>query len=214
MDINIFLGAPGVGKGTLAAVMAKRLGAHHVSTGAMLREAVQRKTSAGLAAKGYMDRGELVPDTVLVDMMDEFLAETPTDAILILDGFPRTVPQAEALGKLVQKHRTRITHVISLEAPESVVLDRLGGRRVCPKCGAGYHVRNIPPKVEGMCDQCNCALVTRSDDQPETIKNRLAVYEAQTAPLIAWYEKAGLLRHADASPETDVIAAAVQKIMK
>ena len=214
MEINIFLGAPGVGKGTLAAVMARQLGARHVSTGAMLREAVRRKTLSGFAAKGYMDRGELVPDHVLVGMMDEFLTETPADAVLILDGFPRTVPQAEALERLAKKHQTRITHVISLEAPESVILDRLGGRRVCPKCGDGYHVRNIPPKAEGMCDKCNCALVTRSDDQPETIKNRLAVYESQTAPLIAWYEKAGLLRHVDASPETDTIADAVQKIMR
>ena len=206
MQIVIFLGAPGVGKGTLAAVLAKRLGAQHVSTGAMLREAVQRKTPAGVSAKGYMDRGELVPDTVLVAMMDEFLMATPPWAILFFDGFPRTVPQAEALDALARKFKSAVSCVICLEVSESVILDRLGGRRVCPKCGAGFHVRNVPPKQADVCDACQSPLVIRSDDQPETVRNRLAVYAEQTAPLVAWYEKAGVLRRVDASPETTIIA--------
>ncbi|MCL1856587.1 MAG: adenylate kinase [Kiritimatiellaeota bacterium] len=214
MKIVIFLGAPGVGKGTLAAVLAKRTGAQHVSTGAMLREAVQRKTPAGVSAKGYMDRGELVPDGVLVEMMDEFLAETPQGAMLFFDGFPRTVPQAEALDALARKFKSAVSCVICLEAAESVILDRLGGRRVCPKCGAGFHVRNVPPKQAGVCDACQSPLVIRSDDRPETIKNRLAVYAEQTAPLVAWYERQGVLKRIDASPETEIIADAVAHIVR
>ena len=199
MNLFILLGAPGAGKGSVAAVVAPSLGATHISTGAMLREAIKNGTAAGLTAKRYMDTGELVPDAVLVAMIEELMVASSSGATFILDGFPRTVPQAEALDALATQHGANVVRVLCLDVPDALILNRLGGRRVCPACGAGFHVANVPPKREGVCDACGAALVIRADDQPETIRNRLAVYERQTAPLIDFYARQGKLVHVDAS---------------
>jgi len=136
---------------------------------------------------------------VLVAMIEELMVASPSDAVFVLDGFPRTVPQAEALDALAIRHGANVVRAICLDVPDALIMDRLGGRRVCPKCGAGFHVANIPPKRKGICDVCSAALITRADDQPETIRNRLAVYAKQTAPLIDFYARQGKLANVDAS---------------
>ena len=203
MKIFVFLGAPGAGKGTVASRIAQQSSARHISTGAMLREALKNGTPAGLSAKAYMDKGALVPDPVLIDMIGELLASASADAVFLFDGFPRNESQAEALDKLVAKFKAEVKAAICLDVSADIIHKRLGGRRVCPACGAGYHVESLPPKKAGICDACGTALVIRADDQPATIKHRLEVYEEQTAPLIAWYEKAGKLRHVDGTAEAD-----------
>ena len=199
MRVFIFLGAPGAGKGTAAAKIAEMTGTRHVSTGAMLRDAVKKGTPAGLSAKIAMDKGELVPDEILIAMIGELFAESDKSATFILDGFPRTVAQAEALEELAAKHGAEIAKAINIEVPEHTLLLRLGGRRVCPACGAGFHTETLPPKKQGVCDACQTELVIRNDDKPETIKNRLLVYADKTAPLTGWYAKAGKLTSADGS---------------
>ena len=211
MRIIVFLGAPGAGKGTAAAAVAKKTGARHVSTGAMLRDALARETPAGLEAKSYMESGGLVPDEVLCKMIAELLAETPKDATLFFDGFPRNEAQAAKLEELAAANGAAVSSALLLDVSREALLERLGGRRVCPKCGAGYHVKALPPKVEGVCDACGAALVTRVDDQPATIAHRLEVYESATAPVIGFYEKAGKLHRLDASGTAEEVAALVEK---
>lgn len=206
MQVFILLGAPGAGKGTAAVRIAEMTGAKHVSTGAMLREAVKAGTPAGLSAKSYMDKGELVPDCVLIEMIGDLLQSSAADAVLMLDGFPRTIPQAEALEELAAKHGASISKAVNVAVSDAIVQKRLGGRRVCPACGAGFHVDSLPPKKEGVCDVCGAALIIRSDDSPATIANRLLVYAEKTAPLIGWYEKAGKLANADGSGDADSAA--------
>ncbi len=210
MQIFVFLGAPGAGKGTAAAGIAQKTAALHISTGAMLREALKKGTPAGLAAKSYMDKGALVPDQVLVDMIGELLAAADPDSVFLFDGFPRNESQAVQLDKLAEQFNANVKAAICLDVPEATLLKRLGGRRVCPVCGAGYHVESLPPKREGICDVCGVPLATRADDKPETIRHRLEVYGEQTAPLIAWYEKTGKLRRVDGSGEAD---ATVEKVL-
>ena len=209
MKIIVFLGAPGAGKGTAAARLAARTSAVHVSTGAMLRDALKRGTPAGLAAKSYMESGGLVPDETLVDMIRELLTEAPKDAVFLFDGFPRNEKQAAALDMLAGEFGATVGPAVCLEVPEDVIMARLGGRRVCPSCGAGFHVESMPPKKEGICDVCGAELTVRADDRPETIRHRLEVYEKQTAPLLSWYEKAGSLRRVDASGDADAVADAI-----
>ena len=210
-NIVVFLGAPGAGKGTAAAAVAARTGARHVSTGAMLRDALARETPAGLEAKSYMESGGLVPDEVLCKMIAELLAEAPKDATLFFDGFPRNEAQAAKLDELAAASGATVSSALLLDVSREALLERLGGRRVCPKCGAGYHVKSLPPKVEGVCDACGAALVTRVDDQPATIARRLEVYESATAPVIGFYEKAGKLRRVDASGTAEQVAALVEQ---
>jgi len=210
MTLTVLLGAPGAGKGTVAARIAGPLQARHVSTGAMLRDAVKAGTPAGLVAKGNMARGELVPDSVLADMIGELLAAAPADARFLLDGFPRNVPQAEILSELAPRHGAEVDCAVSIEVPQEIILDRLGGRRVCPACGANFHVRTLKPRREGICDSCGAELTVRADDQPDTIRKRLAVYEEQTAPLAAWYEQRGKLRRVDGSADADAVAETVR----
>ena len=210
-NIVVFLGAPGAGKGTAAAAVAARTGARHVSTGAMLRDAVARGTPAGLEAKSYMEAGGLVPDEVLYRMIAELLAATPDPATLFFDGFPRNEAQAAKLDELAAASGATVSSALLLDVSREALLERLGGRRVCPKCGAGFHVKSLPPKVEGVCDACGAALVTRVDDQPATIARRLEVYESATAPVIGFYEKAGKLRRVDASGTAEQVAALVEK---
>lgn len=166
----------------------------HVSSGDLLREAVKRQTANGIEADTFMKRGELVPDVLIAQMMDDYMDGLPSDCTLLLDGFPRTAVQAEMLEKIIAASHTTLRTVILLEVPDAILIDRIAGRRVCPKCGAGYHIVTIPSKVAGICDVCGTELVIRKDDNLETVKHRLDVYQSQTMPLIAWYEGRGLLK--------------------
>ena len=186
----ILLGAPGAGKGTQAEILCRRLGIPTISTGNILRAAIKDGTPTGLKAKSFIDAGALVPDEVIIGIVDERLAKADCKDGYILDGVPRTIAQAEAL----EKAGIRFDHVISIETADEVVMGRLSGRRVCPGCGATFHVTGNPPKQEGICDACGQALVQRKDDTAETIQNRLAVYHQETEPLKAFYEQRGLLR--------------------
>jgi adenylate kinase len=190
----ILLGPPGVGKGTQAKLLIEKFGIPQISTGDILRAAVKELTPMGIKAKGFMDSGALVPDSVVIGIVEERLAQQDCLQGFILDGFPRTVPQADALAQVLSGMGRAIDHVISLSVDKGELLKRLTGRRACTKCGAGYHVEYAPSQVEGVCDACGAELFQREDDKEETILRRLAVYEEQTAPLIAYYEAAGLLR--------------------
>ncbi|MVB12616.1 adenylate kinase [Caprobacter fermentans] len=186
----IFLGAPGAGKGTQAEVLSREKGIPTISTGNIIRSALKSGTEMGLRAKAYTESGKLVPDEIVIGIIRERLAEPDCKNGFILDGFPRTIPQAEALDNM----GIVIDRVIDIEVSEQTILARLSGRRVCENCGASYHVVNKKPKVEGVCDLCGGTLVQRKDDQPETIQARLKVYHEQTEPLKAYYEKQGKLR--------------------
>lgn len=185
----IFLGAPGAGKGTQAEVICKELNIPAVSTGNMLREAVKNGTDAGLAAKKYMDAGDLVPDEVVIGVLKDRIAQDDAKNGFILDGFPRTVPQAEALEKM----GVNIDKVIEIAVEDEVITARMSGRRVCEKCGNSYHIENKPTKVEGVCDACGGKVVQRADDKPETVIARLKTYHEKTAPLKGFYEARGKL---------------------
>ena len=185
----ILLGAPGAGKGTQAEVICNTLNIPAISTGNILREAKANKTPLGLEAASYMDSGKLVPDEVVINILKERLKEDDCKNGFILDGFPRTVPQAEALDQM----GAEIDRVVDLEVPDEKIMARLSGRRVCEKCGSSYHVLYKPTKVEGVCDRCGGKTVQRKDDAPETIKERLEVYHAQTEPLKDYYKKTGKL---------------------
>ncbi len=185
----IFLGAPGAGKGTQAEVVCKELNIPAVSTGNMLREAVKNGTAAGLAAKEYMDRGDLVPDEVVIGILKDRIAMDDAKNGFILDGFPRTVPQAEALEKM----GVRIDKVIEIDVPDEAIIARMSGRRVCEGCGNSYHIEYKPTKVEGICDACGAKVVQRADDKPETVLARLATYHEKTAPLKDYYQSKGKL---------------------
>lgn len=194
MDIVILLGAPGSGKGTIASRLAEtNANLKHVSSGDLLRGAVAKGTAAGVEAKGYMEKGQLVPDALIAQMIKDVIAETEGDVTMLLDGFPRNVAQAEILAETGAPVRS----VVLVDVPDEIIQDRIAGRRTCPKCKAGYHVRALPPKVEGICDKCGAELVVRKDDNPETVKDRLVVYHRETEPLIAFYEAKGLLRKID-----------------
>ena len=205
MNIVILLGAPGSGKGTIAGSLAsENANLRHVSSGDLLRGAVAKGTPAGVEAKGYMDKGALVPDALIAQMIKDVLAETTGDVTMLLDGFPRNVAQAEIL----EKTGAPIRSAVLVDVPDAIIQDRISGRRTCPKCKAGYHVKALPPKVEGICDKCGATLVIRKDDNPETVKDRLVVYHRETEPLIAFYEKKSLLRKIDGTQAPEVAAKA------
>ncbi len=185
----IFLGAPGAGKGTQAEIVSERYGIPTISTGAIIRKAVRDGTPTGLAAKAYMDRGALVPDDVVVELIRERLAEPDCRNGFILDGFPRTVPQAEALDRM----GVRPDAVLSLDVADDVIVERMSGRRVCGACGATYHVVARPSREEGKCDKCGADLTVRRDDDPAVVLDRLTVYHSTTEPLKDFYDKLGLL---------------------
>ncbi len=201
----VFLGAPGVGKGTQADRVAARFHRPKISTGDLLREAVKNKTPLGLAAKSAMDEGKLVPDAVVIGMVREKLAELGCANGFILDGFPRTVPQAEELARILAASGTRIDRVINFEVPREEIVKRLSGRRSCPQCQAVFHVDFAPSKKPGVCDRCGERLIQRSDDRRETIEARLQVYEEQTAPLIAYYDQKRLLSNLDGSGSVESV---------
>jgi len=214
MKIVIMLGAPGSGKGTVAErLSAADKSIKHVSSGDLLRGAVAKRTPAGVEAEGYMKKGALVPDAIIAKMIADVAAETAKDATLLLDGFPRNVKQADILAGTAKDCGATISRAVMLDVPDDVIFDRIAGRRACPKCGAGYHVKNLPPKKEGICDKCGAALIIRKDDNPATVKNRLAVYHTQTEPLAAYYEKKGLLRKIAGVGPLDGIVAAFKKAL-
>lgn len=185
----IFLGAPGAGKGTQAEIVCDKLGIPAISTGNMLREAVKNATAAGLAAKEYMDKGDLVPDEVVIGILKDRIAQDDCKKGFILDGFPRTVEQAEALDKM----GVQIDKVIEISVPDEKIISRLSGRRVCEGCGSSYHLEFKPTKAEGICDLCGAKVVQRVDDKPETVLSRLETYREKTAPLKGYYENKGKL---------------------
>ena len=193
----ILLGPPGAGKGTQAKMLVETYGIPQISTGDMLREAVKNQTQLGLEAKKYMDAGQLVPDEVVIGLVKERLGRDDCAQGFMLDGFPRTVPQAEALDKVLAEMGKAIDHVISIEVPNEELLKRLTGRRTCRNCGQGYHVIFDPPKQDGVCDKCGGELYQRDDDNEATVANRLKVYEESTKPLINYYQAKGLLRPID-----------------
>lgn len=201
----IFLGPPGAGKGTLAGLAAKELGIPPISTGDIFRDAIKRETELGRRVKAIVGRGDLVPDDLTVSLVRERLAEADTAKGYILDGFPRTLPQAEALEGF-----QRLDAVINFVIGDEEVILRLTGREICRSCGAIYHVRNMPSKVKGVCDRCGGPTYTRDDDTRESIANRLEVYKRQTAPLIAFYRKRGLLRDVDSSTTPEATMAGVR----
>jgi len=210
MNVVILLGAPGSGKGTIAGRLAaadSKL--KHVSSGDLLRGAVAKGTAAGVKAKAYMEKGELVPDALIARMIEDVIAETTGDVTMLLDGFPRNVAQAEILAAT----GVPIRSVVLVDVPDAVIADRIAGRRTCPKCKAGYHVKALPPKVEGVCDKCGAELVIRKDDNPDTVKDRLVVYHRETEPLIAYYEGKGLLRRIDGDQGPEKNAAAFREAM-
>ena len=184
------LGAPGAGKGTQAEILSKKLGIPTISTGNILRAAVKAGTSVGLKAKSFMDAGKLVPDDVILDILEERLAQPDCNGGYILDGVPRTIAQAEAL----EARGIEFDHVISLEVSDEDIVKRMDGRRVCSQCGTPFHIASNPPKVADVCDVCGGALTIRKDDNPETVKNRLKVFHAETEPLKDFYAKLGILK--------------------
>ena len=210
MNIVILLGAPGSGKGTVAGKLAsENEGLKHVSSGDLLRGAVAKGTAAGVEAKGYMEKGNLVPDALIAQMIKDVVAETTGDVTMLLDGFPRNLAQA----KILEEMGAPVKSAVLIDVPDSIIQDRIAGRRTCPKCKAGYHVRNLPPKVEGVCDVCGEKLVIRKDDNPETVKDRLVVYHRETEPLITFYREKGLLKSVDGTIGVDNVAAAFLKAM-
>ena len=186
----ILLGAPGAGKGTQAEIISKKLNIPTISTGNMLREAMKNGTELGLKVKNFMDNGQLVPDDVVIGIVEERVAQEDCANGFILDGMPRTIPQAEAL----EARGIHFDAVVSIEVLDDVIEGRMTGRRVCGSCGASYHIAANPPKAEGICDTCGKELVIRKDDAPETVRNRLKVFHAETEPLKAFYEKLGVLK--------------------
>jgi adenylate kinase len=189
----VFLGAPGVGKGTQAELVAAELAIPKISTGDLLRTGVAQQTSLGLEAQQYMTRGELVPDNVVIGLVAEKIASSECEKGFILDGFPRTILQADALSGILQEQEVTLDRVVYFVIPREEVVKRLSGRRSCSACSAVYHVDYVPPKQEGRCDECGAALVQRSDDKRETVESRLVVYEEQTAPLIDYYREKHVL---------------------
>ena len=205
----ILLGAPGAGKGTQADIIKQKLGIPTISTGNILRAAVKNGTPTGLKAKAFMDAGKLVPDEVIIGVINERLQESDCANGYILDGVPRTIAQAEAL----EQAGIRFDAVVALEVPDQRIVDRMGGRRVCEHCGASYHVVHIPPKTEGVCDVCGGKLVQRKDDSPETVLHRLEVYHNETEPLKGFYEARGVLKTVDDLPTVEETTQAILKVL-
>ena len=205
----ILLGAPGAGKGTQAEILSKELNIPTISTGNILRAAMKNGTPVGLKAKEYVESGKLVPDEVIIGIISERLAEPDCKEGYILDGVPRTIPQAEAL----EKAGIEIDAALSIEIADEVIIERMSGRRTCSECSATFHVAANPPKVEGICDHCGGKLTIRKDDAPETVKHRLDVYHAETEPLLAFYAERGKLRSVENQPTIEATTEAIRKAL-
>lgn len=212
MNVVLF-GPPGAGKGTQAQFIVDSFKIPQISTGDMLRAAVKAQTPLGLVAKQIMESGALVPDEVVLGIVRERLVLSDCDNGFVLDGFPRTIPQADALVTILSALHKQIDHVISLDIDNSEIVQRLSGRRTCSSCGKGYHVVNDPPKLVGICDSCQGVLIQREDDREETVKTRLAVYDQSTSPLKDYYEQAGVLRHIDGSGSIQNIQLQIKEVL-
>jgi len=210
----VFLGPPGAGKGTQAKILVERYGIPQISTGDMLREHRAKGTELGKKAQEYMDRGQLVPDEIILQMVKERLSQPDCEKGFILDGFPRTVTQAEALDKLLAEIGKKLDFVLALVVPDELLIERLTGRRTCKNCGMMYHIKYKPPKVDGKCDVCGGELYQRPDDNEETVRNRLKVYHESTAPLIEYYRKKGLLKEIDGSKSIEEITQQIIQILE
>lgn len=206
----IMLGAPGAGKGTQAAKLADAYKIPHISTGDIFRANIKGGTELGKKAKSYMDAGQLVPDELVCDLVADRIAQSDCSEGFILDGFPRTIPQAEALDKALEAMSLTLNAAVNVDVPDENIIHRMGGRRACLKCGATYHVEYLKPSVDGICDKCGSELVLRDDDKPETVKTRLNVYHEQTQPLIDYYEKAGVLCTVDGTQDVDAVFADIK----
>jgi adenylate kinase len=206
----VVLGPPGVGKGTQATRLRQELGVPHVSTGDILREAVQKGTPLGKRVRSFVESGKLVPDDLMGELIAERLAQQDAASGFVLDGFPRTVEQVAILDGVLAKISAGLDRVLALEAPEAEIVRRLSGRRICPKCGGVYHIESRPPASPGVCDGCGSALVQRPDDEEEVIRERLKIFEAQTLPLMRIYRERGLLEEVDASGDADSVFAALR----
>lgn len=209
----IMLGAPGAGKGTQAKMIAAKYGIPHISTGDIFRANIKNGTELGAKAKEYMDKGLLVPDELVVDLVIDRFKEPDCEKGYVLDGFPRTIPQAEALDKALTAIGESVDYAINVEVPDENIINRMGGRRACVGCGATYHIVYSPTKVEGKCDTCGADLIIRDDDKPETVKNRLSVYHEQTQPLIDYYTSKGITREVDGTVDMKDVFEAIVDIL-
>ena len=210
---TILLGPPGAGKGTQAVNIVDKYGIPHISTGDIFRANIKNGTELGKKAQEYMNRGELVPDDLVIEIATTRLLEDDCKNGFLLDGFPRTVYQAEKLDEFLAAHGSKIDKVLDIAVEKEELITRLTGRRVCKACGASYHVVNIPPKTEGICDRCGGELMQRADDNLETFTNRIDVYEAQTKPLVDYYENAGNIAHIDGATGLDNVFADIVKAL-
>ena len=209
----IMLGAPGAGKGTQAKQIADKYKIPHISTGDIFRANIKNNTELGQKAKQYMDQGLLVPDELTCDLVMDRIKQDDCKNGFILDGFPRTIPQAEALDAALDKINEKMDYAINVDVPDENIVNRMGGRRCCLNCGATYHVVTIPTKVEGICDRCGSPVVLRDDDKPETVQKRLNVYHEQTQPLIDYYTKQSILRTVDGTQDMNDVFAEIVKIL-
>ena len=213
MNLVLF-GPPGAGKGTQAVFLVERYAVPQISTGDLLRAAVKAQSPVGLRAKSIMDAGCLVPDEVVLEIVQNRICQSDCLKGFVLDGFPRTIYQADSLADILKGMDRQIEHVISLEIPNELIVQRLSGRRTCSVCGKGCHVVNAPPKAEGICDSCGGQLFQRDDDKADSVANRLNVYEQQTAPLKKYYEQAGLLRKVDGTCSIDAIQLQIKNLLE
>lgn len=209
----IMLGAPGAGKGTQAKKIAAKYGIPHISTGDIFRANIKEGTELGKKAKTYMDQGLLVPDELVVDLVVDRLQQDDCKKGYVLDGFPRTIPQAESLDAALAKVGDKMEYAIDVNVPDKNIVNRMGGRRACVGCGATYHIVYNPTKVEGICDACGEKLILRDDDKPETVQKRLGVYHEQTQPLIDYYTKAGILKEVDGTVDMEEVFQNIVQIL-
>ena len=209
----VMLGAPGAGKGTQAKMIADKYQIPHISTGDIFRANIKEGTELGKEAKSYMDKGQLVPDELTVKILLDRVAKDDCKNGYVLDGFPRTIPQAEVLEEALNNLQDKIDYAVNVEVPDENIVRRMGGRRACLSCGATYHIEHIPPKTEGICDRCEKELVLRDDDKPETVQKRLDVYHEQTQPLIDFYNKRGVLKEVDGTVDMKEVFAAIVNIL-
>jgi len=209
----IMLGAPGAGKGTQAKMIAEKYAIPHVSTGDIFRANIKNGTELGMEAKKYMDAGKLVPDELTVKILLDRVAQPDCKDGYVLDGFPRTIPQAEVLDKALAELGEQIDYAINVDVPDENIVNRMSGRRACVSCGATYHIKYNAPKTENVCDACGKELIVRDDDKPETVQNRLSVYHEQTQPLIEFYGKKGVLKNVDGTMDMKDVFAAITAIL-
>lgn len=209
----IMLGAPGAGKGTQAKQIADKYSIPHISTGDIFRANIKNGTELGKKAKQYMDQGALVPDELTCDLVMDRIQQDDCKNGFVLDGFPRTIPQAEALDAALGKINEKMDYAIDVDVPDENIVNRMSGRRACLNCGATYHLISIPPKVEGICDRCGSEIVLREDDKPETVQKRLKVYHEQTQPLIDYYTEKNILVEVDGTVDIDEVFAAIVNVL-